>query len=209
MLVSLGIWQVQRLAWKEGVLADIDARMTGAAVALPAAPEEDADEYRAVTFAGQATGDELHVLVSGTSAGTGYLVISAFETTEGRRILLDQGVLPLEDKDVAPELAMTDVLGNLIWPDDVNSSTPDPDLEREIWFGRDVLAMSEALQTEPVMVVARDMSAPDPRTTLVPVDTSGIRNNHLEYAVTWFGLAAVWAAMSLFLIFRTLRQKDD
>ncbi len=209
MLVSLGVWQVQRLAWKEGVLADINARISGPAIALPEAPSEEADEYRAVSFAGSVFGDELHVLVSGTAAGTGYRVISAFETGEGRRILVDQGLLALEAKDQPARSGKSDVLGNLIWPDDVNSSTPEPDLEKNIWFGRDVKAMAKALGTEPLMVVAREMSAPDPRMTLLPVDTSGIKNDHLEYAITWFGLAIVWIAMTIFLIFRTLRQKDD
>ena len=68
--------------------------------------------------------------------------------------------------------------------------------------------MAETLNTEPVMVIARDMAQPDPRTTLLPVDTAGIKNDHLSYAVTWFGLAIVWAIMTLFLIFRTLRSKD-
>jgi surfeit locus 1 family protein len=58
------------------------------------------------------------------------------------------------------------------------------------------------------MVVAAQMTQPDPRTTLLPVDTSTIKNDHLAYAVTWFGLALVWAAMTLFLISRTARTKD-
>lgn len=209
VLISLGVWQVQRLEWKEAILADIDARMSGAANPLPASPREVADEYRAVAFSGRVTGQEIHVLVSGTSAGTGYRVISAFETDQGRRILLDQGLLPLDGKAVPVASPQTEVVGNLIWPDDVNTSTPDPDLARNIWFGRDVDAMAQALDTEPVMVVASALTNPDPRTTLLPVDTSGIKNDHLEYAVTWFGLATVWAVMTGFLMFRTWRQKDD
>lgn len=208
VLVSLGVWQVQRLEWKEGVLAELDARLAAPPRALPADPNEAEDEYTAVTLSGIATGAELHVLVSGTSAGTGYRVITGFETSDGRAVLLDLGLLPLDKKDVSAAPEQTDVIGNLIWPDDVNSSTPEPDLAKNIWFGRDVTAMAAALGTEPLMIVAREMTSPDARTTLLPVDTSGIKNDHLEYAVTWFGLALVWAAMTGFLIFRTLRQKD-
>ncbi len=209
VLVALGVWQMQRLAWKEDVLAGIDARLMAPPADLPATPNEARDEYTAVQFGGAVAGDELHVLVSGTSAGTGYLAIAAFETETGRRVLLDLGLLPLEAKDAARETDQTTVLGNLIWPDDVNSSTPEPDLAANIWFGRDVVAMAEALDTEPLMVVAREMSTPDARTTLLPVDTSGIKNDHLEYAITWFSLALVWAAMTAYLITRTLRQKDS
>ncbi len=208
VLMTLGFWQLDRLEWKEAVLADINARISAAPIDIPATPDEATDEYTAVRMSGTPGDAELHVLTSGTAAGTGYRVIRAFETTDNRSILIDLGLLPLDAKDTAATLDPTDVTGNLIWPDDVNSSTPDPDLPKNIWFGRDLAAMSAALNTLPLMVVAAEMSAPDPRTTLLPVDTSTIKNDHLSYAVTWFGLALVWAAMTLFLMTRILRTKD-
>jgi surfeit locus 1 family protein len=75
--------------------------------------------------------------------------------------------------------------------------TPDRTTGAAIWFARDVGAMAERLGTEPVMVVAREVEGRELGTTPVPVDTSGVPNDHYEYAVTWFGLAAVWAVMSL------------
>ncbi len=208
VLLYLGVWQLQRLEWKEDILSDLEARLAADPLPLPASPTSTADNYTSVQASGTPTGEELHVLVSGTAAGTGYRVISAFDTNDGRRILLDQGLLPLEQKDAPPATDRTDITGNLIWPDDRNSSTPDPDLDKNIWFARDVDAMATALATEPLMVVASTSSSPDPRTTLLPVDTSNIKNDHLEYAITWFLLALVWAVMSLFLIYRTTRQKD-
>ena len=67
--------------------------------------------------------------------------------------------------------------------------------------------MAEALQTEEVLVIARVVTGTDARATPLPVDTSGIPNDHLQYAVTWFGLAAVWAGMTLFLLWRIRRRK--
>lgn len=208
VLLWLGFWQLDRLAWKEGILSEIDARIAADPVPLPDAPDPEADNYLSVRFTGAVRGGEIHVLTSGTAAGTGYRVISAFETTEGRRLLLDQGLLPLEQKAAPPSDDQNDVLGTLLWPDDVNSSTPEPDLAKNIWFARDVAAMAEALETEPVLVVARTMSAPDPRLTPLPVDTGTIKNDHLEYAITWFLLAAVWAGMTGYLIYRSRRPKD-
>lgn len=208
VLMYLGFWQVQRLAWKEGILADIDARMSAAPMVIPAAPDEDDDEYRAVTVVGALDTQELHVLVSGTAAGTGYRVIKAMEVEDGRRILVDIGLLPLEAKEIEVINTEVAITGNLIWPDDVNASTPEPDLAANIWFGRDVVAMADTLNTDPIMVVARQMSPADPRVTPLPVDTSTIKNDHLEYAITWFLLAFVWAIMTLYLIYRTTRQKD-
>ena len=66
--------------------------------------------------------------------------------------------------------------------------------------------MAEALGTMPVLVVLSSQT--DQALTPLPVDTSGIPNDHREYAITWFLLAVVWAAMSLYLIWRVARRKD-
>ena len=208
VLVSLGLWQVERLGWKEEIIAGINARLAAPPTPLQAAPNEATDEYTRVTLAGMPTGEELHVLVSGTDAGTGYRVISRFQTSDGRFILLDQGLLPLDAKGAPPLIEPMQVTGTLLWPDDRNSSTPDPDLAKNIWFARDTVTMSAALQTDPIMVVATSTTPADPRLTPLPVATANIKNDHLEYAITWFSLAFVWAIMSAFLIFRTTRPKD-
>ncbi|MBQ1202250.1 MAG: SURF1 family protein [Loktanella sp.] len=208
VLIWLGLWQVERLAWKQDILNNINARL--AAAPQPFSPDvtEEADEYRRVVLRGTPDGQELHVLVSGTSAGTGYRTISRFTTDDGLTILLDQGLLPLEAKDAPPLVAPMEVTGTLLWPDDQNSSTPDPDLGRNIWFARNVTTMAEALDTLPLMVVASETRPADPRLIPLPVATADIKNDHFEYAVTWFLLAFVWAIMTLFLILRTFRTKD-
>jgi len=121
--------------------------------------------------------------------------------------MVDQGLLAVDNKDAAPLIQPMQITGTLIWPDDQNSSTPDPDLDRNIWFARNVDTMAPALGALPLMIVAD--ATPDPRLTPLPVGTAGIKNDHWEYAVTWFLLALVWAAMTGMLIFRTLRQKDS
>ncbi len=203
-LISLGLWQVERLAWKEGILADIDARLAAAPRALSPDMTEAADEYTRVTLSGTPTGEELHVLVSGTSAGTGYRVIAKMIADLGP-VMVDLGLLPLDQKDAPPLASPQDITGTLLWPDDLNDNTPAPDLDANIWFARDVGSMSEALGTLPLMVIATQTSPADPRLTPLPVTTAGIKNDHREYAITWFLLAIVWAVMSLYLIRRTLR----
>ena len=207
VLIALGTWQVQRLAWKEGILANIDARLAQAPTAIDLTMTEDADEYRRVTVSGTPTGEELHVLVSGTAAGTGYRVVSKFVTDAGDAILIDQGLLALDNKDAPVLTEATDVTGTILWPDDKNSSTPDPDLAKNIWFARNVPDMAAHLDTAPIMVVVTQATPPDPRITPLPITSANIKNDHLEYAITWFLLAIVWAIMSLYLIFRT-RQED-
>ncbi len=207
VLISLGLWQVDRLAWKQDILKDINTRLEAAPGPLSFDVTEAADEYSRVTLTGTPTGVELHVLVSGTAAGTGYRVISALQTRDGS-ILLDQGLLALDNKDAPPLTAPMQITGTLLWPDDVNSNTPDPDLDKNIWFARDIAAMADALQTAPLMVVTTTTAPADPRLTPLPVTTANIKNDHLEYAITWFLLALVWGIMSLYLIVRTTRQKD-
>jgi len=67
--------------------------------------------------------------------------------------------------------------------------------------------MAEVLGTEPVLVVTRKLSEPEVGVSPLPVDTSGIPNDHLSYAITWFSLAVIWAAMTGFFIWR-MRQAE-
>ena len=206
VLIWLGVWQVQRLAWKEAILADIDNRLAQAPTPLDLTMTETDDEYRRVSLSGTPTGEEHNVLTSGTAAGTGYRVISKVTLDDGTDVMVDQGLLPLETKDAPPPTDTIEVTGTILWPDDKHGSTPDPDLPKNIWFARNVPDMSGHLDTAPIMVIASETTPPDPRVTPLPVTTSNIKNDHFEYAVTWFLLAAVWAIMSLYLIYRTRQE---
>ncbi|MEX0350407.1 MAG: SURF1 family protein [Paracoccaceae bacterium] len=206
LLVALGSWQVQRLAWKEGVLADIDTRISGAPAALPANPDPDADRYLPVTVAGEMLTDEVHILVSVKRVGPGYRIIAPFQT-EGRRVMVDRGFIPLEDRDTPRALGAMEVTGNLHWPQEVDGFTPEPDIDENIWFARDVSALADQLGTKPILLIARNQT--DPNITPLPVDSAGIPNDHLQYAVTWFGLAAVWAGMTGFFLWRTRARPES
>ena len=73
---------------------------------------------------------------------------------------------------------------------------------RYIWFARDVDAMAAALNTKPILIVAREVSFHDGDVTPFPVDTTRIPNDHLQYAITWFSLAAIWLAMTFYFVQR-------
>ena len=204
ILVSLGVWQLQRLAWKEGVLAEIAARMTAAPVAVPAMPDPKADEYTAVTATGDFTGQALDVLVSRVEIGPGYRVIGVFETG-GRRVLVDRGFLPESARGVGHwRRAGVEVTGNLHWPDEIDSYTPAPDIKTGVWFARDVPAIARALGTEPVLIVARSDTGDEIEP--IPVGGAGIPNNHLGYAIQWFGMALVWLGMTGLYLWRIRRK---
>lgn len=208
ILLSLGFWQLRRLEWKEALLASINARLGAEAVDLVSLPAPDPvqDRYRAVRMTGTTTTDEALVVSGQKDAGAGYEVISAFVTDTGRRILLDRGFIVEGDKPKPrPPLALT-VSGNLDWPNESDSYTPAPDLKQNVWFARDVSVMAEILKTEPVLVVARTSEGEDPSIVPVPTGTTGIPNDHLNYAITWFSLTTVWAGMTVYLMWRIRRQ---
>lgn len=199
-LVSLGLWQLQRLAWKEGVLATIETRIAAEPVSLPEAPDPEADRYRAVRFEGEILPEELHVFWVTEAEGAGYRVISPFVTDEGRRILVDRGYIRATDKENTRPTGRAELTGNLLWPDEGDWTTPPPEVDTNILYARDIAYMSERLNTVPLLVVVRT-GAENP--TPLPVSTKGIPNNHLQYVITWFSLALIWAAMTAAFLLRT------
>lgn len=203
ILLTLGLWQMRRLAWKHDILARIEARIdeTPAELADLAAPDPQTDRYRPVRLFGR-TGDDVLVLSGRKGQGAGFEVIAALTLQDGRRVLLDRGFIPETVKDAPRPSATLTVAGNLLWPEETDSYTPPPDPAARLWFARDVASMSEFLKTEPILVVARSAEGQEPSIVPVPVDTAGIPNDHLNYAITWFSLAAVWAGMTVYLLWR-------
>lgn len=205
ILVALGVWQLQRLAWKEAILDQIDATITADPVPLPLTADPATDRYKPVTVSGALGGEEIHVLTSVKDVGPGYRVISVL-TTGDRRVLVDLGFVPQVAKDASRIAESLTAAGNLHWPDETDSWTPAPDLAANIWFARDVPAMAAQLQAEPFLIVVRTLSSGSALdVTPLPIDSAGIANDHLNYAITWFSLALVWAVMSGFLLVRVAR----
>ncbi|MGV6812046.1 MAG: SURF1 family protein [Brevirhabdus sp.] len=209
VLLALGTWQVRRLAWKEAILAEIETRIADAPVSVPAKPDPDKDRFLPVTASGTITQEELVVLASRKRIGAGYRVITVLVTDDGRRLLLDRGFLRLADaENPRPAVPGAEIEGNLHWPDEIDSFTPEPDAATGMWFARDVALMSEALETEPVMIIARSITPADPVIDPMPVTTEGIPNDHLGYAITWFSLAVIWVVMTAVLMWRLWRRTD-
>lgn len=208
ILVGLGTWQMQRLEWKRGILTEIDARIGGDPAPLPVTGDPETDRYQPVRLIGTVEPEELYVLVSRKQVGAGYRVISPFVTEDGRRILIDRGFIPVAARDTDRDGGEKTVIGNLHWPDDRTSATPENDVSGNTWFARDIAPMAEVLNTEPLLVIARNMSPSDPGVTPLPVDTSGIPNDHLQYAITWFSLAVVWLVGTIALVWRLRQTKE-
>jgi len=204
VLLWLGFWQMQRLEWKLGVIADIDARIDAAPIPLPDALDVEADAYLPVEVRGTLGTDFLRVLVSQKDIGAGYRIISVLDMGN-RRVLLDRGFVPVDQSEIPSHEGSETIRGNLQWPQETDGFTPEPDLANNIWFARDVAAMAAALDTEETLVVAKQTSFDDTPIYPLPVDAGAIPNDHLQYAITWFSLAAIWIAMSLTFTLRARR----
>jgi len=204
-LLYLGKWQIDRLYWKLDVLKKIDQKIAAAPVLLPAEPSESVHKYLSVEISGQFLQESIRVLASKKRYGAGYRIIHVFRTN-GRRLLVDLGFVGLEtdyDIDLSSDISL---VGNLHWPDEVDNFTPEPDLENNIWFARDVERVASALQTEPILIILKDSTLKDKNIKPMPIDTTHIPNDHLQYAITWFSLAIIWALMSCLFVWTT-RQK--
>ncbi|TJZ90757.1 SURF1 family protein [Paracoccus gahaiensis] len=205
-LIQLGLWQLERRDWKEGMLDQITAGIQAEPVPLPAEIDPSM-KYLPVTVTGTTTGAEIDVLSHTREQGAGYQIVSRFITDDGRAILLDRGFVPQEARHSERPPVRLQVTGNLHWPQDASSSTPAPNLDENIWFARDVEAMALALDTLPVLVVASYVTGDAQGAEPIPVAIEGIPNNHLSYAFQWFLIAATWAVMTLALIWR-IRQRS-
>lgn len=204
-LLYLGKWQIDRLYWKLDVLKKIDQKIAAAPVPLPAEPSESIHKYLSVEISGQFLQESIRVLASKKRYGAGYRIIHVFRTN-GRRLLVDLGFVGLEtdyDVDLINDISL---VGNLHWPDEVDNFTPEPDLENNIWFARNVERVASALKTEPILLILKDSTLKDQNIKPMPIDTTHIPNDHLQYAITWFSLAIIWALMSCLFIWTT-RQK--
>jgi len=198
VLLGLGFWQLDRLEWKRGIIAEAERRLAQDPAPLPAELDPARDDYLPVIVEGQFVGDELYHLTSQKPQGPGFDVIAPFETVDGRRILIERGYIPQNQRDPATRDApqgVQQVEGFLRWPDDLNRFTPDPDPAMRIWYARNVPSLSDAAGTEPVMIVQAPTGTDTlPKGRAVEVR---MRNNHLNYALTWFAVAAIWFGMTL------------
>lgn len=216
ILVGLCVWQIQRLEWKEGVIATLDARLSGAPTALPREFDPATQEFTRVAIKGRFDGApgahgfvDAPLLTSLPPYGPGYRVIQPFELDDGRRVLVDRGYVPITEKNhagaasrptPAPE-GKIGITGALRWPDEGREG-PDFGADSNVWTDRDLDEMAALFGTEPVLIVAETSTAVGDWPVPQPIEAINVSNNHLQYALTWGALALIWAAMTIWLALR-------
>jgi surfeit locus 1 family protein len=212
ILMGLGAWQVSRLQWKQDLLARI--------AALQNAPAQDAarvlaaggGDFTRVRAAcpGLATAPylQLYGLRDG-QAGTRLISACPLDAGPYRSVLVDRGFVPdtvsarpAVDPSRRDPVALVGVLRT---PDRASFVTPPNQPEANRWYSRDTAQMARALGASapaPLVLMAETSSNPEWRALVpapVPVE---IPNRHLEYAGTWFGLAAALAGVYAALLWR-------
>jgi surfeit locus 1 family protein len=199
-LVSLGLWQLDRLQWKLDLIAEVDRNLAAPPLALAEALELGAAaQYRKVGVDGTFdNAKEAYLFTTGAGGGPVYHVIVPLRTTDGRTFLVDRGAVPKDKLDPATrrdgQLAdIRHVVGVWRTPEKPGAFAPAPDMAHRIWYARDLAGIARAdgvTLTAPVLIEADATPNPGgwPKGGQTVV---AFRNEHLQYAITWFGLAAV------------------
>jgi surfeit locus 1 family protein len=209
LLIGLGTWQVQRLHWKEGLIAAREAAVTAPPIALPhTLAEARGEEFRHVRIDGKFLGvREFRVHALSRDGGDGYHVVAPFALAAGGTVLVDRGFVPAGAEPAPPSEAgaLTGLLrlsqGPPSW------FTPDNRPALNEWFYVDPAAMAAADGLAGVLPFYVDADAgPDPRKYPVGGQTPlDLPNNHLQYAITWYALAAALVVYYLLVVRRARR----
>jgi len=216
VLIALGTWQLERKAWKEELIAALDAKLAAKPTDLPARErwqrlDAVADEFRRVAFPVEfLPGQEALVYSSGSSlrpdvSGPGYWVFSPARLTGGSLVVVNRGFVPegKQNPDTRREgqpSGVVDIVGVMRWPEQRGQFTPKDEPEKNLWFDRDPAAMAAAKNWGTIAPFYVDMEAPAAPGGLPKVGPlrASLPNNHAQYAVTWYGLAAVIFVSALF-----------
>ncbi|MBB4155337.1 surfeit locus 1 family protein [Sphingomonas jinjuensis] len=191
-LVALGAWQVQRLAWKRALIAQVDGRLAAGPVAAPATAGSD-DAYRRVVATGTYRPGADTLVQASTIRGPGWWVLTPLDGTTVGTILVNRGYVAKRAAP-PPPAGLTRVTGllRLTEPKGGFLRSNDPGADR--WYSRDVAAIAAKRglrRTAPYFIDAAETTPGGPIGGLTIVS---FPNNHLVYAITWFVLAGMAAA---------------
>jgi surfeit locus 1 family protein len=211
-LVALGTWQIERRAWKEGLIAALTERLAAPPQALPAPqiwPNLDraSDEYRRVRF--RAEFDYSHeALVYGAASafrpdvsGPGYWIFTPARLADGSLLIVNRGFVPEGRQDQKSRAdgdlpGMIEIAGALRWPER-SWFTPNDEPAKNLWFSRDPVPIAAAKGIGLVAPFYVEQETPVPPGGLPRPGPLVVKlpDNHLQYALTWYGLALVLAVI--------------
>lgn len=204
VLLGLGTWQMQRLYWKEDLIRRVEARIAEPAAPLAPSGWPSLDlqqwEYRPVEASGTFRHDletRVYALLTepkGPLSGPGYFIMTPLETGEGA-VLVNRGFVPLETKDFPRPEGPVTVRGLLRAPEGRNLFTPSDDPGNRLFYARDPAPIAEALGIKLAPFTIDAVETPPGGLPQAGETRLNFPNRHLEYALTWYGLAAALLAV--------------
>lgn len=225
VFVSLGNWQMRRLEWKQALIADVAARADAPPVAAPGPDawpgfDREAWRFRPVELRGRFGGPEAYVWTAltrpkGSLGGPGYWVVQPFTTEAGWTVLVNRGFVPQDRKAPATRPGSTTsdapvtIVGRVRESEPGNFATPGPDLAERVWYVRDREALAGAfgLAQGDVAPYLLDLTAemtPPGGLPQAGETRMVFSNNHMQYVVTWYGLALALAGVFAVFAWRRL-----
>ena len=210
VLVSLGVWQLQRGAEKRSLIAGLTERLAAEPITLPepadwATFSPAGDEFRRVCFSAIYEGPDAMVFCSGSGVrsdvGLGTWAFLHARLSNGRTLVVNTGFVQntMQDRsqqDHAVKALVTgqplSMTGYLRFPEKTGALTPPSSRDKRLWFSRDTGAMAQALGWGDVAPFYIDLEKPAPASGVPkpgPLDVH-LKDDHIQYAITWFGLAA-------------------
>ena len=210
LFAGLGVWQLRRLAWKEALIERIEAREAAPATPLPPAADRaglKADDYAfaRVTARGAFAGREALVFAGPVAvdrgpAQSGYFVLTPFRLAAGGVALVNRGFAPMDVAErggfAPPPAGEIDIVARMRPPERRGVFTPADEPARGRFFAQDASAIAPALGLADAAPFTLDALAGEGPANGWPRPVARLErppNNHLSYALTWFGLAATTA----------------
>lgn len=205
MLVGLGTWQLERKAWKEDLIAKIRARARQEPAPVEAVAAQQASgeaiEYTRVRARGQLLSERSLLYYAPGPAGAGYHVYTPLLIAPSRALLVNRGYIPEAERAAAlapGNGTPVEVVGLARMPGSTGWFTPKNDPARNLWFSRNLNEMAAAslghgITVLPFFVDEAERAGPQARKPGEPAGGATrleLPNRHLEYAVTWYGLAS-------------------
>ena len=218
LFLALGVWQVQRLGWKNDLVARVNERAHADPVAAPSPgqwPSLQADpsahEYRRVQLAGEFLHGGEQRVQAVTDRGAGFWVMTPLRVADGAVVWVNRGFVPSasqwqatrESAHCRGPVTVTGLL-RLSEPGGGFLRRNDPAAGR--WFSRDVPALAAAAGLPPAAVApyfvdaGADTPCATPQGPVGGLTVLRFANNHLVYALTWFALAAMTVAATVFVL---------
>jgi surfeit locus 1 family protein len=209
LLVGLGVWQIERLHWKEALIASVESGMKAPAAPLANVIVKNGlenAEWHHVSVRGRFLHDkEVYLFAQGPMGAPGVQVVTPLVQQNGETILVNRGFVPdvlrtppaRAQGQVEGETALTGVLRLSQEP---GLFTPAANLNNRLWFVKNVPEMAKAMGISvPPYIIEAD-AAPNPGGWPLGGQTVvDFPNNHLQYAITWFGLAL--ALIGVYLVY--------